>query len=134
MYDVSFTFLPGPCDKGFITIAQHHSTEPELRFCAGSKPCSWHVRNSQWWGSLTMVLAGNKVKRLLLVKHTTKIILIYNPHTVFIKNSQGFILKWENFNLKTVSLEYTQKKRDYPCHNGLIVSFMGSNSGPAFFS
>ena len=31
-----------------------HSLKPELRFCI------WHVRDSQWWESLTMVPAGNK--------------------------------------------------------------------------
>ena len=35
---------------------------------------SQHVRDSQWWGSLTMVLAGNKAKCFSLVKYTTKTI------------------------------------------------------------
>ena len=34
--------------------------------------CLRHVRDSQWWGSLTRVPAGNKAKRLSLVNHTTK--------------------------------------------------------------
>ena len=39
----------------------------------------WHissrrVEDSRWLGSLTMVLAGNKAKRLLTVNHTTKTI------------------------------------------------------------
>ena len=44
------------------TTAQFHSAKPKLRFCAGSN----------LWGSLTMVLAGNKAESLLSVKHTTK--------------------------------------------------------------
>ena len=38
------------------------------------KSCSQHVRDLQWWWSLTVVLAGNKAKCLLSVNHTTKII------------------------------------------------------------
>ena len=42
------------------------------------KFCSWHVGDSQWWGSMTMVPAGNKAKRLSLVNHTLK--TIYHLH------------------------------------------------------
>ena len=35
---------------------------------------SRRVRDSRWWGSLTMVPATNKAKSLLSVNHTTKII------------------------------------------------------------
>ena len=38
------------------------------------KSCSRRVRDSRWWGSLTMVPAGNKTKRLSSVNHTTKTI------------------------------------------------------------
>ena len=38
------------------------------------KPCSRRVGDSRCWGSLTMVPAGNKAKRLWSVNHTTKII------------------------------------------------------------
>ena len=38
------------------------------------KSCLQRVGDSGWWGSLTMVLAGNKAKCLLLVNHTTKIL------------------------------------------------------------
>ena len=51
-----------------FTTAQLHSTKPELRF----KSCTRRVRDSRWWGSLAVVPAGNKVKRLLLVNHTRK--------------------------------------------------------------
>ena len=35
------------------------------------KSCSRRVGDSRWWGSLTMVPAGNKAKRLSSVNHTT---------------------------------------------------------------
>ena len=38
------------------------------------KPCSQRVGDSRWWGSLTMVPAGNKAKHLSSVNHTTKTI------------------------------------------------------------
>ena len=38
------------------------------------KPCSRRVGDSRWWGSLTMVAAGNKAKQFLSVNHTTKTI------------------------------------------------------------
>ena len=41
------------------------------------RTCSQHVRDSRWWGSLTMVPAGNKTKRLSFVNHTTKTIHQY---------------------------------------------------------
>ena len=44
------------------------------------KSCSRHVGDSQWCGSLTMVLAGNKAKRLSLVNHTTKTIHHHHHH------------------------------------------------------
>ena len=65
-----------PCSRRgvmVITTVQLHSTKPKLRFCAGSNPV-WHVGDSRWWGSLRMVPAGNKVKCLLSVNHTTKTI------------------------------------------------------------
>ena len=40
----------------------------------GFKTCSRRVGDSRWWGSLTMVPAGNKAKRLSSVSHTTKTI------------------------------------------------------------
>ena len=38
------------------------------------KSCSRRVGDSRWWGSLTVVPAGNKAKRLSSVNHTTKTI------------------------------------------------------------
>ena len=42
------------------------------------KSCSRRVGDSRWWGSLTVVLAGNKAKRLSSVNHITK--LIHHHH------------------------------------------------------
>ena len=42
------------------------------------KPCSQCVGDSRWWGSLTLAPAGNKVKHLLSVNHTTT--TIYHHH------------------------------------------------------
>ena len=44
------------------------------------KSCSRRVGDSRWWGSLTMVSAGNKTKRLSSVNHTTKIIHHHHRH------------------------------------------------------
>ena len=42
------------------------------------KPCSRRVGDLRWWGSLTMVPAGNKANHLSSVNHTTK--TIHNHH------------------------------------------------------
>ena len=50
------------------------------------KSCTRCVRDSRWWGSLTMVPARNKAKRLPLVNQTTKkfiIIIIIMPLILF---------------------------------------------------
>ena len=44
------------------------------------RTCSQHVRDSRWWGSLTMVPAGNKTKCLSSVNHTTKTIHHHHHH------------------------------------------------------
>ena len=44
------------------------------------KPCLRRVGDSWWWGSLTMVQAGNKAKCLLSVYHTTKTIHHHHHH------------------------------------------------------
>ena len=49
------------------------------------KSCLWCVRDSWWWGSLTIVPAGNKAKCLSSVNHTTKTI-----HHIFIIIKQVF--------------------------------------------
>ena len=60
-----------------ITTAQLHSTKPGLRFYASTNPAR-RVGDSRWRGSLTMVPAGNKAKRLSSVNHTTKTIHQFN--------------------------------------------------------
>ena len=44
------------------------------------KTCSRCVEDSRWWGSLTIVPAGNKAKRLSPVNHTKKTILHHHHH------------------------------------------------------
>ena len=44
------------------------------------KSCLQRVGDSRWWGSLTMVPAGNKAKRLLSVNHITKTIHHHHHH------------------------------------------------------
>ena len=44
------------------------------------KPYWWRVGDSRWWGSLTVVPAGNKSKCLSSVNHTTKRIHHYHHH------------------------------------------------------
>ena len=48
------------------------------------KSCSWHDRDSGWWGFLTMSPAGNKVKCLTPVNHTTKTIHHHHKCVLFI--------------------------------------------------
>ena len=54
-----------------VTIAQLHSTKPELKFCTGSNPAQGmsEVCDGE---SLTMAPARNKAKCLSSVKHNTK--------------------------------------------------------------
>ena len=52
-----------------ITNAQLLSTKPKHSFCAGSNPAQC-VRDSRWWGSLTIVAAGNIAKCLSSVNST----------------------------------------------------------------
>ena len=46
------------------------------------KSCLRRVEDLPWWGSLTMVLTGNKAKRFFLVNHTMKTIN-YDPWILF---------------------------------------------------
>ena len=59
----------------------------DLRYKRNLLSCIWsmldtlrRVINLQWWGSLTMVPAGNKAKRLSSVNHTTKTIHDHHHH------------------------------------------------------
>ena len=58
--------------------------------------CLRCVRDSQWWGSLTMVPTGNKAKHLSSVNHTTK--TIHHHHHQHIYLNSGL---WSNFLRKT---------------------------------
>ena len=46
------------------------------------KSCLRRFQDLRWWGSLTMVLTGNKAKRLFFVNHTIKTIN-YHPWILF---------------------------------------------------
>ena len=59
------------------------------------KPCSRCVRDLQWWGSLTVVLPGNKAKRLSSVSHTTKQFIITTSQ-FFFKLSSFFSVMRDN--------------------------------------
>ena len=60
----------------YTTLLDKAWTQVLRRF----KSYSRRVRNSRWWGSLTMVPAGNEVKRLSSVNHATKTILHHHHH------------------------------------------------------
>ena len=60
------------------------------------KRWSQHVGDSGWWGSLTVVPAGNKAKHLLLVNHTTK--TIYHHHLLNnVGSKHCLLMKFINF-------------------------------------
>ena len=68
-----------------ITASQLHSTKPEIKTIQQKLLCRFksytrRVRVWLWWGSLAMVPAGNKAKRLPLVNHTTKTIHHHHNH------------------------------------------------------
>ena len=111
-----------------ITTVQLHSTKPELRFCAGSNPARL-VGDSRWWGSLTMVPAGNKAKRLLSVNHTTKTIHHHLHHQkrktvskVAWDEARHWMKKsWLKIWIKTFRV-YMQELCKRNCKNQLILS------------
>ena len=70
--------LMAPWCSGYHS-AQLHSTKPELSLNLRRVGDSW------WWGSKTMVSAGNKAKRLSSVNHTT--IVTFNIKTIRIQSS-----------------------------------------------
>ena len=83
------------------------------------KPCLWSIRDLRWWGSLTMVPAGNKVKCLSLFNHTTKTIHHHSLSSSFVKDM------WpHNYNMRPNSLtpikEPSQKKT---CLNWVKLRF-----------
>ena len=58
------------------------------------KSRSRRVGDSRWWGSLTMVPAGNKAKRLSSVNHTTKTIHHHYHHHHRREQSSLFLITW----------------------------------------
>ena len=79
------------------------------------KSCSWRVGDSRWWGSLTMVPAGNKAKRLLSVNHTTKTIHHHHKNEIWIKWQafQADILRvvWRfklTYSHRTITMQFQQ--------------------------
>ena len=71
------------------------------------KSCSRCIRDSQWWESLTMIPAENKVKRLSSVNHTKKTIHHHHQHQdfTFVRfNSQMLSCTDESSNDETCQL------------------------------
>ena len=102
--------------RGVVVIitAQLHSTNPELKFCAGSNPAR---SVSRWWGFLAMAPAGNKAKRLSLVNHTTKTIYHHHHHHHHhhyhhIKNRKFFV-KPESFRHHKSKCFWQNEKKAY---------------------
>ena len=50
------------------------------------KSCLQHIRALQWWGSLTVVPAGNKAECLIRVNHATKMIQNFFKITIYLIN------------------------------------------------
>ena len=70
-WNSSNSFTPWCCGYHYFTTSFSKASNQVLR---PFKPYSWRVGDARWWGSPTMVPAGNKAKRLLSVNHTTKTI------------------------------------------------------------
>ena len=90
-----------------------------LRRC---KSCSRYVEDSWWRGSLTIVLAGNKVKNLLSVRHTPKTIN-HNRQIILWDNTHITSMKIVLF-LKSPTAPFVQlhPKFFYPFHLGRPIS------------
>ena len=91
-----FTQAKNPQLTEYTTVAPwcsgyHYCTssfnEAWTRVLRRLKPCSRRVGDSRWWGSLTMVPAGNKAKRLSSVNHSTKAIHHHQNLSVSLKNN-----------------------------------------------
>ena len=74
-----FQFYNEIYTKCYFTLLQTHFSRDPL-FVGLLWSCSRRVGDSRWWGSLTMVPAGNKAKRFLSVNHNTKTI---HHHHIF---------------------------------------------------
>ena len=74
------------------------------------KPCSRRVGDSRWWGSLTMVPAGNKAKHLSSINHTTKTI---HHHHHNHHHHQGVVQKYPKVEFFIGSLLQIFKANDF---------------------
>ena len=61
------------CNMKYITFFSTNQIED-------ISACSRRIGDARWWGSLTMVPARNKAKRLSSVNHTTKTIHHHHHH------------------------------------------------------
>ena len=80
------------------------------------KSCSRCIRDSQWWESLTMIPAENKVKRLSSVNHTKKTIHHHHQHQDF---------TFVRFNSQMLSCT-DESSNDETCH--LLPRWFASDS------
>ena len=89
MYSLGYYLVVAPCCSGYhYCTTSFNKVWPQVlrRF----KSCLQRVRDSRWWGSLTMAPAGNKAKSLSLVNHTTKTIHHHHIYTYTVKSSKNF--------------------------------------------
>ena len=73
------------------------------------KSCSRRVGDSRWWGSLTMVPARNKAKRLSSVNHTTKTIHHHHHH----HHHQGQVMIIKKYTYDDEASTLFQSKKEY---------------------
>ena len=74
-----FIYIVVPWCRGYHYCTSSFS-ETWIQVLRRFKSCSRRVGDWRWWGSLTMVPAGNKTKHILSVNHTTKIIHHHHHH------------------------------------------------------
>ena len=73
-----------PLQKNLLAGGYHYCTTSFTKIWPQVLPrfksCLWRVGDSWWWGSLAMVLVGNKAKRLSSVSHITKTVHHHHNH------------------------------------------------------
>ena len=113
--------------KALWCSGYHYCTTSFNNFCNQAlrrfKSCLRRVGDSRWWGSLTIVSAGNKAKRLLSVNHTTKAI----HHT---KKYLGHLKP--NPAAKCVFKAWKQRHRIHFLVNFSLVSYLKTCQTPSF--
>ena len=82
--------------------------------------CLRRVGNVRWWGSLTMVLAGNKAKRFSSVNHTKKqfTIIIIIIIIIIISNSYFFVIRVKIYKFKARNDKCWRECKDPGKHIG----------------